>query len=188
MDKCDKKEKDYGRWHIDFPRRSITDDATRLGIFFYDVRDSKGNYWFSEKMDSFPLPFLIKYLVYWRDRPFSLPSKLRMFNHFLLHIFIHAYRSSHAKVLRKKDVLKNYFLLRSALNNLSGHYDPSFLSSRPLHTYHPINSFSHGSGTILRKIHINTYLMTDHIAGTDHLLKASLYNSFITPYIYLSIC
>ena len=86
--------------------------------------------------------FLIKYLVYWRDRPFSLPSKLRMFNHFLLHIFIHAYRSSHAKVLRKKDVLKNYFLLRSALNNLSGHYDPSFLSSRPLHTYHPINSFS----------------------------------------------
>ena len=106
-----------------------------------------------------------------------------MFNHFLLHIFIHAYRSSHAKVLRKKDVLKNYFLLRSALNNLSGHYDPSFLSSRPLHTYHPINSFSHGSGTILRKIHINTYLMTDHIAGTDHLLKASLYNSFIIPYI-----
>ena len=34
MDKCDKKEKDYGRWYIDFPRRSITDDATRLGIFF----------------------------------------------------------------------------------------------------------------------------------------------------------
>ena len=90
-------------------------------------------------------------------------------------------------VMRRCSVKKMFLkitkdLLRSALNNLSGHYDPSFLSSRPLHTYHPINSFSHGSGIILRKIHTNTYLMTDHIAGTDHLLKASLY-SFIIPYI-----